>query len=152
MTSSMIARFRLSGTKPAPMPWMVWLPGFLPDSTAALAGSTATMVTPGFRSFKSSPTPLMVPPVPTPATKMSTAPAVSSQISTPVVSRWARVLAGFLNCSRSTMPGGRAAISRALSTASRMSEPGVKTTCAPRNLRRATRSRDMRSGMVRTRR
>ena len=40
----------------------------------------------------------MVPPVPTPDTRMSIAPSVSSQISGPVVSKWIAGLAGFLNC------------------------------------------------------
>ena len=39
----------------------------------------------GFFSFKYLPVPVMVPPVPTPATKISTLPSVSCQISGPVV-------------------------------------------------------------------
>ena len=41
---------------------------------------------------------MIVPPVPTPATRMSTLPSVSCQISSAVVSRWISGLAGLLNC------------------------------------------------------
>ena len=54
--------------------------------------------TPGLRDFSTSPTPVIVPPVPTPETKMSTSPAVSRQTSSAVVRRWTSGLAGFLNC------------------------------------------------------
>ena len=54
-------------------------PGFeVDESTAEEAGSTATILTAGFFDFRYSPTPVMVPPVPTPATKTSTLPSVSS--------------------------------------------------------------------------
>jgi hypothetical protein len=43
-------------------------------------------------------TPVMVPPVPTPATKTSTWPSVSAQISGPVVASWIAGLAGLANC------------------------------------------------------
>ena len=49
--------------------------------TGLLAGSTATTCTAGLRALSTSPTPVIVPPVPTPATTMSTARAVSRQIS-----------------------------------------------------------------------
>ena len=55
-------------------------------------------LTPGLRSFSTWPTPVMVPPVPMPATKMSTPPSVSSQISSAVVRRWISGFAGFSNC------------------------------------------------------
>lgn len=41
------------------------------DNTAEEEGSTATILIPGFFDFKYSPTPVTVPPVPTPATKIS---------------------------------------------------------------------------------
>ena len=44
-----------------------------------------TIFTLGFFSFRYLPVPVMVPPVPMPATKMSTLPSVSAQISGPVV-------------------------------------------------------------------
>ena len=65
--------------------------GFVPEvpllSTGEEAGSTATTFTSGFWLLRYSPTPVMVPPVPTPATKISTLPSVSCQISGPVVAR-----------------------------------------------------------------
>ena len=56
---------------PAPMPWMgcgVCLP---PDRTGLASGSTATILSPGRRGFSAWPTPVTVPPVPTPETKIS---------------------------------------------------------------------------------
>ena len=47
--------------------------------------STATILMSGFFSLRYLPTPVIVPPVPTPATKISTLPSVSFQISGPVV-------------------------------------------------------------------
>jgi len=41
---------------------------------------------------------VIVPPVPTPATTVSTSPSVAAQISGPVVSRWIRGLARLVNC------------------------------------------------------
>ena len=64
--------FSVSGTKPAPIPWILCGPETPSDSTGEDAGSTATIFTSGFFSFKYSPVPVMVPPVPTPATKIST--------------------------------------------------------------------------------
>jgi hypothetical protein len=52
----------------------------------------------GLASLSTSPTPVTVPPVPTPETKMSTWPSVSAQISSAVVLRWMAGLAGFSNC------------------------------------------------------
>ena len=58
-----------SGTKPAPMPCILCAPATPVDSTAEVAGSTATTFTPGTFSLRYLPTPVIVPPVPTPATK-----------------------------------------------------------------------------------
>ena len=44
------------------------------------------------------PQPVIVPPVPTPQTRMSILPSVSRQISSAVVLRWISGLAGLLNC------------------------------------------------------
>ena len=55
-------------------------------NTNTASGSTATIFTFGFCSFRYLPTPESVPPVPTPATNTSTVPSVSCQISGPVVS------------------------------------------------------------------
>ena len=51
------------------MPWILWEPATPVDSTAEDLGSTATTFTAGFRDFRYWPTPVTVPPVPTPATK-----------------------------------------------------------------------------------
>jgi hypothetical protein len=43
MTSSITSRLSTGGTNPAPMPWILCGPAAGPDSTAELAGSTATI-------------------------------------------------------------------------------------------------------------
>ena len=88
----------MSGTKPAPMPWIGCGPFAPPESTGEASGSTATQRKDGLRALMTSPTPVMVPPVPTPETRMSTLPSVSRQISSAVVLRWISGLAGFWNC------------------------------------------------------
>src|SRR5437899_3270114 len=70
------------------MRWESLLP---PLSTAERVGSTATMRTLGRRSFKYSPTPVMVPPVPTPATNASTFPSVAARISSAVLDAARRI-------------------------------------------------------------
>ena len=55
--------------KPAPMPWILCGPGRPPDSTGEVSGSTAITCTSGLRSFRNEPAPVIVPPVPTPATR-----------------------------------------------------------------------------------
>ena len=80
------------------MPWMPWGRALPPASTGDRAGSTATTRIPGTFSFSTSPTPVRVPPVPTPATKTSSRPSVPSRISSAVVRRWMSGLAGFWNC------------------------------------------------------
>ena len=69
------------------------------------SGSTATILSDGLRGFSTWPTPVIVPPVPTPETKMSISPSVSFQISSAVVRRWISGLAGFSNCCGMTAPG-----------------------------------------------
>lgn len=59
--------------------------GWPPDSRGEASGSTATTLILGSCSFKYRPVPDKVPPVPTVATKISTFPSVSRQISGPVV-------------------------------------------------------------------
>ena len=56
------------------MPWIACRPGLPPASTGDRAGSTATMRTSGSSCFSTSPTPVIVPPVPTPATNASSRP------------------------------------------------------------------------------
>ncbi len=113
------------------------------------SGSTATIWTPGLRSLSTWPTPVMVPPVPMPATTTSTPPSVSAQISSAVVRRWISGLASFANCLTWTAPVS-APISSALATAPFMpSEPGVSTSSAPNARSSARRSFDIVSGIVR---
>jgi len=89
--------------------------------------------------------------VPTPATKKSTAPSVSRQISSAVVRRWTAGFEGFENCWRMTLSGILAWSSSALAMAPRMPfEPSVRTSLAPRILKSLRRSRLIVSGMVNT--
>ena len=81
----MTERSRFSGTKLAPMPWRPWGPAWPSVSRGEEAGSKATICTAGSFAFRYRPVPVTVPPVPAPATKMSTFPSVSAQISGPVV-------------------------------------------------------------------
>src|SRR6266853_968234 len=62
------------GTKPAPIPWILWGEGFPPESTALSAGSTATALKDGFFGLMYSHTPVMVPPVPTPDISVTPSP------------------------------------------------------------------------------
>jgi len=143
--------FSTSGTKPAPMPWILCGPFCPPESTAEAAGSTATICAEGLRSLSTSPTPVIVPPVPMPDTTISTPPSVSRQISSAVVRRWISGFASLANWRARTAPGRSAAICSARCTAPRMpSEAGVSTSSAPNPRRRARRSFDMDSGMVST--
>lgn len=61
----------IHGTKPAPIPCILCGPAFSPDKIADFSGSTATTLMLGFNSFNLFPIPVIVPPVPTPATKIS---------------------------------------------------------------------------------
>ena len=94
--------------------------------------------------------PVTVPPVPTPATKISTFPSVSSQISGPVVAACAAGFAGLSNCPRITAPGMDFSNSSALAIAPFMPlAPSVSTNSAPYAFRRLRRSTLMVSGRVR---
>ena len=136
--------------KPAPMPWMRFGPGGPPDSTGLSSGSTATIRRPGLRGFSTEPTPVRVPPVPTPQTTTSTAPAVSFQISSAVVRRWISGLAGFWNCCGMNASGSSRTISSALAIAPRIPlAAGVSSSSAPSRSSIRRRSIDMLSGIVR---
>mmetsp|Transcript_15471 Transcript_15471/g.31949 ORF Transcript_15471/g.31949 Transcript_15471/m.31949 type:complete len:260 (-) Transcript_15471:176-955(-) len=151
MTSSSKLVSAFPGIKPAPIPWILWGPGFPPERTADSVGSTATICREGFSGLRYCPHPVIVPPVPTPPTKMSTLPSVSAQISGPVVSRWIFGLSALLNCCNKNPPCV-AAISSALEMAPPMPlAAGVKTSWAPNALRRTRRSMLMDSGIVRIR-
>ena len=80
------------------MPWILCGPGAPPESTGLAVGSTAIAWKDGLRCLITCATPVIVPPVPTPATSASTLPSVSAQISSAVVLRWISGLAGFSNC------------------------------------------------------
>mmetsp|Transcript_9867 Transcript_9867/g.25136 ORF Transcript_9867/g.25136 Transcript_9867/m.25136 type:complete len:205 (-) Transcript_9867:354-968(-) len=149
-TSSYTWVLSTPGTKPAPMPWILCGPGWPPESTGDSVGSTATTCTPPFTLFRYSPAPVMVPPVPMPATRMSTSPAVSRKISGPVVRRCTAALAGFSNCCSTYELSVAAAISSAFFTAPPMPFAGsVSTSVAPNACSSTRRSRDMEAGMVR---
>jgi hypothetical protein len=152
-TSSITLRSRIAGTKPAPMPWILCGAGWPPDSTGDAAGSTAIARKSGLRALSTWPTPVIVPPVPTPATSASMRPAVSCHSSSAVVRRWISGLAGFSNCCGIKASGSDATISSALRIAPFMpSDAGVSTSSAPSSRSMRRRSIDMLSGMVRIRR
>ena len=98
MTSSMSEVSRLSGINPAPIPWIRCLPGWPPLMTGDVLGSTAIALKSGFLLLRKRAVPVIVPPVPTPATMASICYPESSQISGPVVVSWIAGFAGLLNC------------------------------------------------------
>ena len=135
------------------MPWMACLPAVPPDRTGEASGSTAMICIEGLYRKSVSATPLNVPPVPTAATKMSTSPSVSVQISSPVVFACMAGFAGFSNWPN-MMELGVVAFSR---SASRMapdipSAPEVSTIVAPNVARSRRRSMLIVSGIVKIRR
>ena len=88
-------------------------------------------------------------PVPTPATKMSTLPSVSSQISGPVVAKCAAGFAGLTNCPGTKLFGISLASSSALAIAPFMPfAPSVSTSSAPYAFISWRRSTDMVSGIT----
>ena len=58
--SSMMLLLRTSGTKPAPIPWILWGPGLPPERTGDAAGSTATVLKEGLRLLITSDTPVKI--------------------------------------------------------------------------------------------
>ena len=143
----------LAGMKPAPMPWMMCGPGAPPERTGLPSGSTANICRSGFFFFSVLAVPVNVPPVPTPQTTASTAPPVSRQISSAVVTSWIAGLAGLSNWLGMTEPGISASNSFALASAPFMPFSfGVRWSSAPSSASILRRSIDMDSGMVRIRR
>src|SRR5205085_512070 len=131
-------------------PSILCAPGGPPDRTALSSGSTATIFSPGLRAFSTEPTPVSVPPVPTPLTTTSTRPPVSRQISSAVVRRWISGLAGFWNCCGMNASGRLFTISSARAIAPRMPcAAGVSSSSAPSSSSILRRSSDMLSGIVR---
>ncbi len=84
--------------KPAPKPCSGCGPAGPPESTGEASGSTATQRNEGLRALITSPTPVMVPPVPMPDIRISALPSVSRQISSAVVRRCTSGFAGLSNC------------------------------------------------------
>ena len=78
--------------------------GFSGLGNEFLPGCNATTYKSGFLDFRYLPVPETVPPVPTLATRISTLPLVSSQISGPVVDSWTAGLAGLESWSTKKMP------------------------------------------------
>ena len=92
----------------------------------------------------------MVPPVPTPAIKMSTFPSVSFQISGPVVFLWIAGFAGFTNCPGIKLFGISLLNSSAFAIAPFIPlVPSVSTISAPYAFKMLRRSTLMVSGIVR---
>eukprot|EP00982_Pelagococcus_subviridis_P010918 31036-Pelagococcus_subviridis.AAC.14 len=152
MISSRISVSRMPGMNPAPMPWILCGPGPDPLKTADSFGSTATTLTFGFLDLRYRPVPVTVPPVPTPQTRMSICPAVSSQISGPVVSKCTFGFAGFSNCCRMYAFLFAAPSSSAFITAPFIPFAGsVRTKSAPNALSKIRRSSDIDAGIVRVR-
>ena len=149
-------RWRLLGTKPAPVPWILCGPGLsgwparVCEITGESLGSTAIAWNEGFRGLITSTHPVMVPPVPTAETRISTLPSVSSQISSAVVLRWISGFDGVVELLRH--PGIRRLFDDLLRSGNRPfipSAPGVSTSLAPSIANNVRRSRLMVSGMVR---
>ncbi len=87
-----------SGIKPAEIPWILCEPDSSPLKTEESSDSTAMISIAVFLLFKKEPAPVIVPPVPTPATKASGACCPNaSYISGPVVFSWTLGLDGFSN-------------------------------------------------------
>ena len=91
----------MGGTNSSLMPWMRCLPTLWPVRSVGLsAGSSGCTFTSGTAARRQRPTPMTVPPVPTPATKaVGRKPSASSWRSSsgPVVCRWASTLAALSN-------------------------------------------------------
>ena len=68
-TSSRVSWSSTSGMKLAPRPWILCGPALPSVSSGDAAGSTATSLTSALCFFSVRPAPVMVPPVPMPATK-----------------------------------------------------------------------------------
>ena len=107
MISSISSVFSTSGTKPgADALDLVRRPACRRRGPASRPARRRSTLSAGLRALSTSATPVMVPPVPTPATRMSTLPSVSRQISSAVVRRWISGLAGFSNCCRHQVARG----------------------------------------------
>ena len=152
MISSRKARSRIGGTNSSEIPWMRCLPTLHPaDSVGELAGSSGWIFTPGTDRFRKRPTPMTVPPVPTPAMNASGFSPCSrscQRSSGPVVASCAAQLSSFENCR-----GRKAPFDPAHSSARRMlprKPPSAWLTrwmSAPKLRIKSIRSRLIQSGM-----
>ena len=137
------------GINPAPIPWILWGPGSPPEITGLSSGSTAINLILGFFFFNTLPTPVIVPPVPTPEMRTSKFPFVSSQISSAVVFICISGLAGFSNCWGIIELGVEINNSSARATAPFIPfAASVSSILAPKNANIFLRSRDILSGIV----
>ena len=84
---------------PSPIPWIPCNPGQPPDITGDSAGSKATNLHLGYIFFINFPAPIIVPPVPVPATKASIflSKGKSLQTSNPVVYQWEAIFNSLWN-------------------------------------------------------
>ena len=113
------------------MPWILCGPARPPESTGEEAGSTAITRSCGLRSLRKPPAPVIVPPVPAPATRQSTLPSSASHSSGPVPRRCASGLAGFVNWSGSQKSSSRASAWAAATASFIPPIDSVTWTCAP---------------------
>ena len=113
------------------MPWILCGPARPPESTGEDAGSTAITRSCGLRSFRKPPAPVIVPPVPAPATRQSILPSSASHSSGPVPRRCASGLAGLENWSGSQKSSSRASAWAAATASFIPPIDSVTCTCAP---------------------
>ena len=140
------------GIKPAPIPCILCGPGFPPDKTGELFGSTATIFTSGFFFLSPRPVPVIVPPVPTDDTNISTFPSKSSQISSAVVTSWIFGFASFSNCCGiKTLPYSCSSLWASSIAPLIPSLPGVRRISAPSAVTIFLLSTLMVSGIIRIR-
>ena len=119
MISSITSRFSTSGTKPGADALDLVRPGRAArQHRRRRSAPPPPRAGPGCAPSAARRTPVIVPPVPTPATNTSTVPSVSRQISSAVVRRWISGLAGFENWFGTKQSPRSRQIRRASSTAS----------------------------------
>ena len=88
---------RRGAAAPPPRTWILLGPATPFVSSGLDSGSTATTSVPGLRARSTRPTPVTVPPVPTPATKASSSGTCASS-SSAVVASCTAGFAAFSNC------------------------------------------------------
>ena len=121
---------------PSPIPICRCVPTVPPARIAAFSGSTAQISMSGYCAFKTSPIPVIVPPVPIPAQNPSIGPATCAMISNAVYFLWVSVLLGFSNCCGTKTLGFSSRIRSAVCRHSSMQAPispasWIRITSAP---------------------